>query len=71
MLFPADGKLLAMGSQDGNIHIYDVIDHGQYYRKHKDGVLKGHKNFIMQIDWSEDSEYLQSVSGDYDLIFCE
>ena len=68
--FP-DGRMLAMGAQDGNIYIYDVVDGGQYFRKHKDGVLRGHKNYVMQIDWSDDSEYIQSVSGDYDLMFCK
>lgn len=60
-----------MGAQDGNIYIYDVVDEGQYFRKHKGASLKGHKNFVMQIDWSADSEYIQSVSGDYDLMFCK
>ncbi|KAF6019071.1 hypothetical protein EB796_022626 [Bugula neritina] len=67
--FSPDGRLLAMGAQDGNIYIYSVADGGHFFRKYRDGSLKGHKNFVMQIDWSEDSEYIQSVSGDYDLMF--
>lgn len=67
--FSPDGHMLAMGSQDGNIYVYDVVDGGQFFRKHKEGVLPGHKNFVMQLDWSEDSRYLQSVSGDYDLVY--
>ena len=32
---------------------------------------QGHRNFVTHLDWSEDNRYLQSVSGDYDLLFCE
>lgn len=34
-------------------------------------VQQGHENFVSQLDWSRDGRYLQSVSGDYDLIVCK
>lgn len=32
---------------------------------------KGHSSFITHIDWSKDSEYLRSNSGDYELLYCK
>ena len=31
--------------------------------------LQGHSNFVTHMDWSKDGKYLQTVSGDYDLMF--
>ncbi|CAH1772810.1 unnamed protein product [Owenia fusiformis] len=66
--FSPDGKMLAAGCQD-NIFLYQVLDDGQCFRKHKTGVLSGHSNYIRQLDWSTDSRYIQSVSADYDLMY--
>jgi len=33
--------------------------------------MQGHENFISQLDWSRDGRFLQSVSGDYDLLYCK
>ncbi|XP_077998925.1 echinoderm microtubule-associated protein-like 2 isoform X1 [Glandiceps talaboti] len=65
--FSPDGSILVMGSHDHNIYLYSVLDDGQVYRKI--GVLRGHDNFITHIDWAKDSCYLQSVSGNYDLLY--
>lgn len=32
--------------------------------------MQGHSSFITHIDWSEDSQYLRSNSGDYELLYC-
>jgi len=34
-------------------------------------AAQGHENFISQLDWSRDGRFLQSVSGDYDLLYCK
>ncbi|XP_030842588.1 77 kDa echinoderm microtubule-associated protein isoform X2 [Strongylocentrotus purpuratus] len=65
--YSSDGSLLALGSHDHCIHIFSVMDEGHVYRKL--GVLEGHGSFITHLDWSDDGAYLQSVSGNYDLLF--
>ncbi|XP_064641894.1 echinoderm microtubule-associated protein-like 4 isoform X3 [Lineus longissimus] len=67
MAFNPDGNLLAVGSHDHGVYVFGVLDEGQCLRKHKSGILTGHRNFVTQLDWSSDGKYLQSVSGDYDL----
>ncbi|XP_072175162.1 echinoderm microtubule-associated protein-like 2 [Diadema setosum] len=65
--YSADGSLLALGSHDHFIYVFSVMDEGQVYRKL--GVLEGHASFVTHLDWSVDGAYLQSVSGNYDLLF--
>ncbi|XP_078617013.1 echinoderm microtubule-associated protein-like CG42247 isoform X2 [Branchiostoma floridae x Branchiostoma japonicum] len=65
--FSPDGSLLAMGSHDNTIYLFSVLDDGRTFRKA--ALLKGHKNFLTHIDWSSDGRYLQSVDGDYELLF--
>ncbi|XP_041480097.1 77 kDa echinoderm microtubule-associated protein-like isoform X3 [Lytechinus variegatus] len=65
--YSSDGTFLALGSHDNCIYIFSVMDEGHVYRKL--GVLEGHGSFITHLDWSEDGAYLQSVSGNYDLLF--
>lgn len=65
--FSPDGEKVAVGSHDNGLYIYSVLDGGQCLRRHQSGVLTGHRNFITHIDWSRDGNYIQSVSGDYDL----
>nr|XP_006815111.1 PREDICTED: echinoderm microtubule-associated protein-like CG42247-like [Saccoglossus kowalevskii] len=65
--YSPDGNILAMGSHDNNIYLFSVLDDGNVYRKI--GVLQGHENFITHLDWSDDGYYLQSVSGNYDLLY--
>ena len=31
---------------------------------------QGHSSFVTHLDWSEDSQFLQSNSGDYEILFC-
>ena len=36
----ADGGLLAAGCHDGQVYVYEVLEEGQAYKKHKGGILK-------------------------------
>ncbi|KAG8279172.1 Echinoderm microtubule-associated protein-like 1 [Homalodisca vitripennis] len=67
--FSPDSRYLALGSRDNNIYIYQV---GEDMRKYsRVGRCTGHSSFITHLDWSADSQYLRSNSGDYELLFCK
>ena len=61
--FSPDGSKLAVGSNDNNIDIYTVPEFN------KVGECRGHSSYITHIDWSCDSQFLQSNCGAYELLF--
>lgn len=61
---PKEDKL-AVGSHDDNIYIFNV--NGNEYTKH--GVLKAHRSFITNLDWSCDGNYIHSNCGAYEYLF--
>ena len=63
MQYSPDGKLLAVGSHDNTIYL---IETRAYSCKFK---CKGHHSYINGLDFSSDSRVMQSVSGDYELLF--
>ncbi|CAG7815967.1 unnamed protein product, partial [Allacma fusca] len=65
--FSPDGKMLAVGSRDNIIYIYQVAD--SYHKYNRIGRCTGHSSFISHLDWSADSTFVQSNSGDYELLF--
>lgn len=65
--YSPDGSMLALGSRDNYIYIYQVSEDGKKYTKV--GRCSGHSSFITHIDWSEDGQYLASNSGDYELLY--
>ncbi|TRY59684.1 hypothetical protein DNTS_027417 [Danionella cerebrum] len=67
MRFSPDGNFLAIGSHDNYIYIYAVADHGKKYSRV--GKCTGHSSFITHLDWSVDSQYLVSNSGDYEILY--
>ena len=47
--------------------MYNVTTRGTKYSRL--GKCAGHSSFVLHLDWSEDSQYLRSVSGDYELLY--
>lgn len=69
LCFFPDGAYLAIGSHDNYIYIFAVSEEGKQYKKH--GRLSGHSSYITHLDWSKDSQHLQSNSGDYEILYCK
>lgn len=67
MRFGPDGNFLAIGSHDNYIYMYAVGDSGRKYSRV--GKCSGHSSFITHLDWSVDSQYLVSNSGDYEILY--
>ncbi|XP_056128797.1 echinoderm microtubule-associated protein-like 1 [Lampris incognitus] len=67
MRYGPDGNFLAIGSHDNYIYIYAVAENGRKYNRV--GKCSGHSSFITHLDWSVDSQYLVSNSGDYEILY--
>ncbi|XP_014271335.1 echinoderm microtubule-associated protein-like 2 isoform X3 [Halyomorpha halys] len=81
--FSPNSEMLALGSRDNNIYVYQLgTSAGKYSRigrctteKRKRKTtptlisLLGHSSFITHLDWSVDSQYLRSNSGDYEVLY--
>ncbi|XP_072031419.1 77 kDa echinoderm microtubule-associated protein-like isoform X3 [Amphiura filiformis] len=65
--YSPDGNSIAIASHDNYIYVYSVNEDGRKYSKV--GKCSGHSSFVTHVDWSADSEFLQSNSGDYELLF--
>uniref|UniRef100_A0A8C3T628 EMAP like 1 n=1 Tax=Chelydra serpentina TaxID=8475 RepID=A0A8C3T628_CHESE len=63
----SDGNFLAIGSHDNCIYIYGVNENGRKYSRI--GKCSGHSSFITHLDWSVNSQYLVSNSGDYEILY--
>jgi WD40 repeat protein len=59
-----DGSMLAVASNDNFIDLYDVEAGYKYV-----AVCSGHSSFVTHIQWSADGSVLQSVSGDYEILY--
>ncbi|MDZ7954253.1 NB-ARC domain-containing protein [Nostoc sp. DedQUE09] len=57
--FSPDGKLLALGDANGEIHLYQVSDWKQIF------ICKGHTNWVVSLAFSPDGNILASSSTDY------
>jgi WD40 repeat protein len=58
MKYSPCGKYLAVGSNDNYV---DVFSTGNY---NKLGTCSGNSSFITHLDWSKDSQFIQTNSGD-------
>ncbi|KAJ3210784.1 Echinoderm microtubule-associated protein-like 5 [Dinochytrium kinnereticum] len=63
--FSPNGKHLAVGTHDDVIYVWETSATDLKLV----GVCKGHSSFVTHLDWSADSAYIQSTSGDYELLF--
>jgi WD40 repeat protein len=65
--YAPNGGTLGVASHDCNIYLYSVdIESRKYARR---AVCTGHSSYVTHLDFSADSMYLQSTSGDYELLF--
>ena len=69
--FSPDGRFVAVGNADNFIDIYTCPKH--YSAEQTDfkriAQLKGHSSFIVHLDWSLDSNFLQSNCGSHELLY--
>ncbi|XP_060943551.1 echinoderm microtubule-associated protein-like 4 [Limanda limanda] len=65
--FSVDGSLLAVGSHDSFIYLYNVSERGRKYSRY--GKCTGHSSYITHLDWSPDNNFLMSNSGDYEILY--
>ncbi|CAH1155979.1 unnamed protein product [Phaedon cochleariae] len=64
--FNPSGELIAIASQNGSLYLFRVSRDGYSYKK--SNKIRGSQP-LMQMDWSSDSNFLQTVTADYDLSF--
>lgn len=62
------GDMIALGSQNGCIYLFRVSADGLSYKKLN--KIRGTQP-LQHLDWSIDGYYLQSVTIDFDLLFCK
>ncbi|KAL7060336.1 hypothetical protein AAHC03_09572 [Spirometra sp. Aus1] len=65
--FSPNGQYVAIGCRDNLIYVYNVLENGFKYTRL--GKCSGHSSFVLHLDWSEDSQYLRTTSGDYELLY--
>ncbi|KAK9890613.1 hypothetical protein WA026_011976 [Henosepilachna vigintioctopunctata] len=64
--FNPTGDMIAITSQNGSIYLFRVSRDGFSYKK--SNKIRGSQP-LTQLDWSTDSNYIQTVTADYDLCF--
>ncbi|XP_027855245.1 echinoderm microtubule-associated protein-like 2 isoform X2 [Xiphophorus couchianus] len=67
--YSPDGNFLAVASHDNFVYIYAVSESGKKYSRV--GRCTGHSSFVTHLDWSADSQYFVTNSGDYEILFWE
>lgn len=65
--YSPNGNYLAVGSRDNSIYVYTVSEDATKYSRI--GRCQGHSSFITHLDWSKDSEYIMSNSGDHEVLY--
>uniref|UniRef100_A0A9J8A9G9 EMAP like 2 n=2 Tax=Cyprinus carpio TaxID=7962 RepID=A0A9J8A9G9_CYPCA len=64
-----DGAYLAVASHDNFVYIYSVTENGRKYSRV--GKCTGHSSFVTHLDWSTDSQFIVTNSGDYEILFSQ
>ena len=64
--YTPDGGTLAVGTHDNNIYFYDV---GNNFTKR--AVFSKHNSYITHLDFTKDSQHMQSNCGAYELLFAD
>jgi len=59
-------KYLATGSHDNHVYVYSIEDDGTY-KLYKS--FNKHSSYVQALDWSQDSSYIRSASGDYEKLY--
>lgn len=67
--FSPNSKFLAVGSAENQVDVYDADD--DFRRVHVAGGKGIITSVVMQIDWSEDSKFIQTTSQAYELMHFE
>lgn len=62
------GDVIAMGSENGCIYLFRVTRDGFNYKRQS--KIRGTQP-LQHLDWSVDGFFLQTVTVDCDLLFCE
>lgn len=62
--YSPDGSMLAVGSHDNCIYVYDVNANYKLYCK-----LNKHNSYVTSVDWSKDGSYIRSVCGAYEKLY--
>uniref|UniRef100_A0A672R5F4 HELP domain-containing protein n=1 Tax=Sinocyclocheilus grahami TaxID=75366 RepID=A0A672R5F4_SINGR len=65
--YSPDGVYLAVASHDNFVYIYSVTENGRKYSRV--GKCTGHSSFVTHLDWSTDSQFIVTNSGDYEILF--
>ena len=63
LVYAPDGKYLGIGSHDKTVYLYET----KGYKK--EIKLTGHSSYISCLDWAQDSSFIRTVCGAYELLF--
>jgi len=66
--FSPCGEYLASAGHDRLIYFWEVFPSGEDATPKNVGVLKGHKNALLDVKFSSDSERLYSVASDWQVV---
>lgn len=70
LAYSPDGTRLAVTCHNASVYIFDVLDDAVIYRRRaKKGILEGHSEGVINVDWSMNNKFVQTESRDYELAF--
>ena len=64
--YSPDESMLAVGSHDTKIYIYQISEQGDYSLY---ATFNSHNSFLTALDWSEDGKYIRSCCGAYEKLY--